>query len=420
MWNNATHSFHIGAWALWLAAAMLLALSTRNPFYLLLTIAISVLVNRGITRPSPNEMRNVQGSPSFVLRQGEFGMRNTTGDNAIQITELESDGHNREIRNPHSAIGTSAIRNPRALLLRAVIILAFAVALLKGLSYHIGETVLFSMPGSLPVIGGPVTAEGLAAAGLDGLSILTVLAVFTAFGAGADYYAMLRSVPPFMHQVALVTSIAITFVPQTVVRFGEIREAQALRGHRVRRISDLVPLVMPLLAGGMERSMNLAEAMESRGFSRASATERRVPPLVVQLGLTFGLAFVLVGSTLFGFAPDMPWLAWLLIASGLLLITVTLRAIGAGLKRSRYRRTIWRDRDTPLAVVSAGVIAMILTFKFIAPSLFSYDPFLRISMPHFDPVVGITILALLAPAVILWVSGAATARSSKLSTQDSL
>jgi energy-coupling factor transport system permease protein len=175
---------------------------------------------------------------------------------------------------------------------------------------------------------------------------------------------------------------------------------------------------MPLLAGGMERSMNLAEAMESRGFSRPSAAGRRIPPLVVQLGLTFGLAFVLVGSTLFAFAPDMPWLAWLLIAAGLLFVTITLRAVGAGLKRSRYRRTVWRDRDTPLAVVSAGVIAVVMTFKFIAPSLFSYDPFLRISVPRFDPVVALTILALLAPAIIVWISGAVKAQNSRLSTQD--
>jgi energy-coupling factor transport system permease protein len=269
--------------------------------------------------------------------------------------------------------------------------------------------VLFTLPDALPVIGGPITAEGMAAAGLDALSILTVLAVFTAFSAGADYYAMLRSVPPFMHQVALVTSIAITFIPQTITRFAEIREAQALRGHRVRSVGDLVPLVMPLLAGGMERSMNLAEAMESRGFSRAPATGRRLSPLVVQVGLALGLGFVLVGSTSFAFAPGTPWLGWLLIAAGLVLIATTLRAVGSGLKRSRYRRTIWRDRDTPLAIVSVGIISMVLALKLIAPSLFSYDPFLRISMPPFDPLVAATILALLAPAVIMTIT-----RSSKV------
>ena len=42
---------------------------------------------------------------------------------------------------------------------------------------------------------------------------------------------------------------------------------------------------MPLLAGGMERSMDLAEAMEARGFSRGPATSRATRPIVVQAGL---------------------------------------------------------------------------------------------------------------------------------------
>jgi energy-coupling factor transport system permease protein len=373
VWNNTTYTFHIAAWGLWLVAAMLVALSTRNPLYLLLTIAVAVLVNRSITR---------YANPTTGVRNQGSRIRN---DEAIRSAQ----------RAPESAIRTS-----QNLLLRTVIALAFVIALFKGLSYHIGSTVIFTLPDSLPVLGGPITLEGLTAAGLDGLSILTVLAVFTAFSAGADYYAMLRSVPPFMHQVALVTSIAITFVPQTVTRFGEIREAQALRGHRVRSIGDLVPLVMPLLAGGMERSMNLAEAMEARGFSRASASGRRLTPILVQLGLACGLGLVLVGSTLFAFAPTLPWLAWLLIAIGLLLVSATLRAVGTGLKRTRYRRTVWRNRDTPLTIASLGIIVIVLTFKFIAPSLLSYNPFPRISTPSFDPIVALIIVTLLAPAII--------------------
>ena len=148
--------------------------------------------------------------------------------------------------------------------------------------------------------------------------------------------------------------------------------------------------------------MNLAEAMEARGFGRASSTGRRVSPLLVQLGIAFGLGLVLVGSTLFAFTPQLPWLAWLLIAFGIILLVVTLRAVGSGLKRTRYRRTIWRDRDTPLAIASIGIIAITLTFKIVAPSLLSYNPFPIITMPPFDPVVALTILALLAPAAIAW------------------
>ena len=274
------------------AAAMLLALSTRNPFYLLLTIAVAI--------------KSTAASAHNAA---------PTSQSTIDTT--------------HYALRTTQSR-AQGLLLRTVIVLAFAVALLKGLSYHIGATVLFSLPDSLPVMGGPITAEGLAAAGLDGLSILTVLAVFTAFSAGADYYAMLRSVPPFMHQVALVTSIAITFVPQTITRFGEIREAQALRGHRVRRVGDLVPLVMPLFGG---RHGALHEPRRSDGspwLQPRLGSAHRMSPVSIQIGLIFGLGLVLVGSTLFAFAPDMPWLAWLLIAGGLALLFLTLRAVGTG------------------------------------------------------------------------------------------
>ncbi|MEO8285804.1 MAG: energy-coupling factor transporter transmembrane component T [Chloroflexota bacterium] len=360
MWNKAAYSFHMGAWSLWLGAAMLFALSTRNPFYLLLITSVAVAINRGI---------NAQASKS-----SHHEAQTVARDTATQA---------------------------QGLLLRTVVAIAFVVALLKGLSYHIGATVLFSLPDAWPVIGGPITAEGMAAAAIDGLSILTVLAVFTTFGAGADYYAILRSVPPFMHQVALVTSIAITFVPQTITRFGEIREAQALRGHKVRRIGDLVPLIMPLLAGGMERSMNLAEAMESRGFSRASANGRKVPAVILQSGLALGLGFVLAGGALFALLPSIPWAVWLLIAAGVALVAWTLRSVGAGLKRTRYRRSVWRPTDTPLAIVCAGVLAILLTFRFVAPSLLSYNPFLRIAMPRFDVTVALTIVALLTPLAIV-------------------
>jgi energy-coupling factor transport system permease protein len=286
------------------------------------------------------------------------------------------------------------------------VLISLVVALFKGMSLHLGATVLFTLPDWIPILGGPVTLEAMASAGLDALTILTVLAVFVAFSAGADYYALLRSVPPFMHQAALVTSIGITFVPQTITRFREIREAQALRGHRVRRIGDLVPLLVPLLAGGMERSMDLAEAMEARGFSRTPGAGRSPRPVVVQLGLVFGLGCVLVGGALFAFAPALPWLAWLVIGAGVALIAVTLRSIGAGVRRSRYRKSVWRDTDTVLVLASAGVLAALFTFRGLAPSLLAYTPFLRISMPPFDLAVAVTIAGLLAPAAILLIIGA--------------
>jgi energy-coupling factor transport system permease protein len=333
---------------------MFAALSTRNPFYLLLLIAVAL-----------------------VVRQAINNRERTTGHGSPSPSTLQSGA-----------------------LIRLVITVTMFVALFKGLSYHIGQTVLFHLPDWLPVLGGPATLEGLASATIDALQLLAVLAVFTAFSAGADYYALLRSVPAAMHGAGLITSIAITFVPQTIERWAEIREAQSLRGHHVRRVTDLLPLVMPLLAGGMERSMNLAEAMESRGFSRSSA-KRALPPLLVQLGLAGGLAITLSGSTMFAFLPGAPLFAWLLTVAGVALLLFTLWAVGAGTRRTHYRRSFWRVQDTPLSLVSLGVLAVLLVFKFLAPSLLSYTPFLRISLPTFDPLTALAICALALPALII-------------------
>lgn len=358
MWTRETsaHLFHSGSWACWLAAAMFAALSTRNPFYLLLVIAAALLVKNALNNRQRDTNQGIAGASGFQS----------------------------------------------APLIRLVVTVTLVVAIFKGLSFHIGQTVLFNLPDWLPVLGGPATIEGLASAGIDALQLLAVLAVFTAFSAGADYYALLRSVPAAMHGAGLITSIAITFVPQTIERWSEIREAQSLRGHRVRRVTDLLPLVMPLLAGGMERSMNLAEAMESRGFSRSSA-KRTLSPLLVQLGLAGGLAVTLAGTTMFAFLPGLPLLTWLLTVTGVALVGFTLWAVGAGTTRTRYRRSVWRAQDTPLTITSLGVLAVLLVFKTLAPSLLSYTPFLRVSVPSFDPVTVLVICALVVPALIVRV-----------------
>jgi energy-coupling factor transport system permease protein len=343
-------------------SGMLAALFTRNPIYLCLIIAASAIVHRAIT--------------------GRAG--SATGTTLLAQSERD--------------------RRGLGIFLRFVVVLLVIVTVFKGFSVHTGVTVLFRLPEEWPLIGGPITAEGLTYAGLDALSLLTVLAVFTAFTAGADYYAMLRSVPAFMHQVGLITSIAITFVPQTITRFTEIREAQTLRGHRVRRVGDLVPIIIPLLSGGMERSMNLAEAMEARGFSRHAPGTRKLPPLLVQSGVAAGLGLTMTGAAFLAFFSQTPLLGWSTIVGGVALIGATLWAVSAGSRRTRYRRSVWRDTDTLLLVPSLSITGILLLYKASAPGALIYDPLSRLRMyaPPFDPVLGLTLIALAVPALILW------------------
>ena len=355
--------FHVAAWLAWLASGMLSALLTRNPFYLGIIIVAAILVHRAVSR----------------------------GD--LAVSPLTTN------------ITRQADPNRRGLGLFLRFIFGFLVitTVFKGFSLHTGRTVLFRLPEEWPLFGGPITAEGLVYATLDALALLTVLGVFMAFTEGADYYAMLRSVPAFMHQVGLITSIAITFVPQTVTRFAEIREAQALRGHKVRRVSDLIPLIIPLLAGGMERSMNLAEAMEARGFSRNTPGTRRLPPILVQSGLALGLALSLAGGAFLAFFSNMPLVGWATILAGVGLMALTLRSVSARSKRTRYRRGVWRDRDTLLLVPSLGIVCILLMYKVVVPGALVYDPLsrLRLYVPPFDPVLALIFLALSVPALIL-------------------
>src|SRR4030065_1354430 len=78
---------------------------------------------------------------------------------------------------------------------------------------------------------------------------------------------LLRLIRRAFFPVAVVTSIAVTYLPTTLRQFQQIREAQAVRGHQVRSLRDWLPLLMPLLVGGLEHAMQLAEAMTARGFA---------------------------------------------------------------------------------------------------------------------------------------------------------
>ena len=115
-------------------------------------------------------------------------------------------------------------------------------------------------------LGGPFTLEMLASGIVGGVQLLTLLALFGAFNAVADHYGLLRRAPSFLGGIGLVLTIGLAFVPQTLGQLGAIRESQRVRGHRFRTWRDALPLLVPLISGGMERSLQLAEAMDSRGY----------------------------------------------------------------------------------------------------------------------------------------------------------
>jgi len=83
------------------------------------------------------------------------------------------------------------------------------------------------------------------------------------------------------HDVALMISMAMRFVPTILDELNRIREAQTARGACfktgpfLRRMRSAASLLIPLIQGTMRRADALALAMESRGYRRGPRTYLR-------------------------------------------------------------------------------------------------------------------------------------------------
>jgi energy-coupling factor transport system permease protein len=269
-----------------------------------------------------------------------------------------------------------------------------------GITY--GATPLFTLPTiQLPIwlgglnIGGVATLEMIAGGFVQGLKLATLVLVFAAFNAVADHYALLRHTPRALFHAGLVVNIALTFVPHVVLQLQAIRDAQRVRGHRFRTMRDALPLLVPLLAGGLERSLQLAEAMDSRGYARTLTPRRnRIWTQVITVG---GLTLLGVGL-FFLFTGDGRGL--LASGAGVIITAGALRTMGSGAPRTRYRRERWHRRDT-LVVVACGVlIGGTLALRATGNGGLVYTTLPHFTLPPFDPIAGMLLLLLGTPALI--------------------
>lgn len=75
-----------------------------------------------------------------------------------------------------------------------------------------------------------------------------------------------------VHEIALMMSIALRFIPTLMEETDKIIKAQTARGANltegsfVRRARSLMPIVIPLFVGAFRRAEELALAMEARGY----------------------------------------------------------------------------------------------------------------------------------------------------------
>jgi energy-coupling factor transporter transmembrane protein EcfT len=123
-------------------------------------------------------------------------------------------------------------------------------------------------------IGGDVTAERLASSLTEGLTIVTLIALFGAASALTSPHKLLRVLPVFIYEIGITLVIATTVFPQLAANVKRIRMAQKMRG--IERLS-LKTIATPLLEQSLIRSLQLAESMDARGFGVSRKRSRYRP-----------------------------------------------------------------------------------------------------------------------------------------------
>jgi energy-coupling factor transporter transmembrane protein EcfT len=146
-------------------------------------------------------------------------------------------------------------------------------------------------------IGGVVTLERLSSSLHEGVIIATMIALFGAATSLTSPHKLLRVTPSFIYEVGITLVIATSLFPQLATSARRIRTAQKLRGYEN---IELRSIAIPLLEESLSRSLQLAAAMDARGYgiSRKRSRYRPQPWLMRDnLVLLFALAMTITMVT---------------------------------------------------------------------------------------------------------------------------
>ncbi len=170
-----------------------------------------------------------------------------------------------------SLAAAQGIRSMRALLFGVAFIAAFDT-LLNFVSAHLGRTVLFALPDSMPALGGPYTLEALVFGMTSGVTIAAAVLAAAPFSFVLAPHEVLDALPRALSRTGTTIAASMNLVPAIATSFAEVAEAQRLRGWKPRGPRSWADVVVPVVLTSAEGSIQLAESMEARGFGSAPRT----------------------------------------------------------------------------------------------------------------------------------------------------
>jgi energy-coupling factor transport system permease protein len=151
--------------------------------------------------------------------------------------------------------------------LRWGLALGLMIIIVNGIVSQRGDTILFR-GGQVPVLGQiDISAEALVEGGVLALRIAVVICAFAVHSACVDPDRLLRLLRPVARHSALTATLITRMVPLAAADHARLREAQALRGPGAAPVGHGA-LTRRLVAGSLDRAVDVAAALELRGYAR--------------------------------------------------------------------------------------------------------------------------------------------------------
>jgi energy-coupling factor transport system permease protein len=152
--------------------------------------------------------------------------------------------------------------------------LGIFIVAVNGLVVQRGDTILVHGLW-LPLIGHTdPSAEALAEGGVLALRIVVVLMAFAVHTACVDPDRTLRLLRPVARRSALTATLVARLVPLAVADHVRLGEAAALRGPAAAPVGRAA-LARRLVAGSLDRAVDVAATLELRGYARGAPGSAR-------------------------------------------------------------------------------------------------------------------------------------------------
>lgn len=157
-------------------------------------------------------------------------------------------------------------------------------------------------------LGGPVTEQRLLLTLNEAVMLSALILIFALANSLSNPHSLLKILPRRFYGIGLASVIATSVAPQAARSISRVRAAQRLRGQSGIGLRSWKRVALPVLEDSLERSIDLAASLESRGYGYFPTTTRyraQSWQLRDSLGVS-GPAYLLIAVLISG--SISPWL----------------------------------------------------------------------------------------------------------------